>query len=149
MMVWGGLLYLRNFDIKAVVEFSLSRDRMIERLDGRVRKQSFRYIPDSKGRNRWMTLSAFYLWILSSLRRNSLRCSVRFESNLINLGEHNLGGILFEEGMLNSSDCRFVLDWITNIRVKGRWLSTTPRLRMGLFKTGQMLATGSAGSIDR
>ena len=37
MRVWGGLLYLRNFDIKAVVEFSLSRDRMIERLDGRVR----------------------------------------------------------------------------------------------------------------
>ena len=37
MMVWGGLLYLRNFVIKAVVEFSLSRDRMIERLDGRVR----------------------------------------------------------------------------------------------------------------
>ena len=115
MMVWGGLLYLRNFDIKAVVEFSLSRDRMIERLDGRVRKQSFRYIPDSKGRNRWMTLSAFYLyWILSSLRREQPSLQRSFpESNLIKRAEHNLGGILFEEGMLNSSDCRFVLDWIT------------------------------------
>ena len=49
MMVWGGLLYLRNFDIKAVVEFS-----PVAGPDDRaagwqsVRKQSFRYIPDSK-----------------------------------------------------------------------------------------------------
>ena len=122
MMVWGGLLYLRNFDIKAVVEFSLSRDRMIERLDGRVRKQSFRYIPDSNGRNHWLTLSAFYLyWILSSLRREQPSLQRSFpESNLINHDEHNLGGILFEEGMLNSSDCRFVLDWITKHSGEGQ-----------------------------
>ena len=115
MMVWGGLLYLRNFDIKAVIEFSLSRDRMIDRLEDRVRKQSFRYIPDSNGRNLWLTLSAFYLyWILSSLRREQPALQRFFpESKLINESEHNLGGILFEEGMLNSSDCRFVLDWIT------------------------------------
>ena len=35
MMVWGGLLYLRNLDFKAVIEFSLSRDRMIQSLNGR------------------------------------------------------------------------------------------------------------------
>jgi glycerol-3-phosphate dehydrogenase len=52
MMVWGGLLYLRNFDFKAVIDFSLSRDRMIESLNGRIRSQVFRYIPAANnGRN--------------------------------------------------------------------------------------------------
>lgn len=123
MMVWGGLLYLRNFDIKSVIDFSLSRDRMIDRLGDRVRSQAFRYIPASKGgRNRWVALSAFYLyWVLSSLRRGQPALQRSFpELKLINPNEHNLGAILFEEGMLNGSDCRFVLDWITKHSAEGQ-----------------------------
>jgi len=139
MMVWGGLLYLRNFDFKAVIDFSLSRDRMIESLNGRIRSQVFRYIPAANnGRNRWVVLSALYLyWVLSFLRRRRPSLEGVFpESELIKPDCQATGSILFEEGMLNGSDSRFVLDWITNHSALGQVALNHSALEGGGYSGG-------------
>jgi len=139
MMVWGGLLYLRNFDFRAVVEFSLSRDRMIQSLDGRIRTQVFRYVPDANGgRNRRLIHTALYLyWVMSFLRRRRPSLEVSFpEAELIKPDCRADGSILFEEGMLNDSDCRFVLDWITRHAAPGQVALNHAALEGGGYSGG-------------
>ncbi|MBC8245293.1 MAG: FAD-dependent oxidoreductase [Verrucomicrobia bacterium] len=139
MMVWGGLLYLRNLDFKAVIEFSLSRDRMIQSLNGRIRPQLFRYIPAANGgRNRRLVQSALYLyWALSFLRRRRPSLEAVFpEADLIKPDCRTAGSILFEEGMLNESDCRFVLDWITGHAAPGQVALNHSALEGGGYSSG-------------
>ena len=139
MMVWGGLLYLRNLDFKAVIEFSLSRDRMIQSLNGRIRPQVFRYVPAANnGRNRRLVQTALYLyWVLSFLRRRRPSLEVAFpEADLIKPDYRSAGSILFEEGMLNGSDCRFVLDWITRHSARGQVALNYSALEGGGYSNG-------------
>ncbi len=122
MMVWGGLLYLKDLDLSTVAKLSLDRDRMIERLPDRISSQYFRYLPDAgRGRSRakvWIALWIYWLMGLGSRRRP--RAEREFsELELIRPGLVE-GSLLYEEGFLKGSDARFVLSWIAPHHAPGQ-----------------------------
>jgi glycerol-3-phosphate dehydrogenase len=115
MMVWGGLLYLRNLDVATVVRLSRARDRMIRQEARWVEPCRLRYLPDATdGRSPalvWGALLAY--WLLGQGRRPRPRAEDTFtEAALLTPGAHRRS-LVFEEAMLRGSDARFVLSWIT------------------------------------
>jgi len=115
MMIWGGLLYLKNLDFATVYSFSRARDRMIATMQERVAPTSYRYIASRRGeRSRHFVHLGLYLyWMLGHFRRHRPFSETSFpELQMIREDAAN-GSLLYEESMLRRSDSRFVLDWIT------------------------------------
>jgi glycerol-3-phosphate dehydrogenase len=115
MMVWGGLLYLRNLDLPTVFRLSCDRDRMIKDLARYVSPRSYRYVPSSQGDiNPGLVRAALYFyWCVGLFRRRPPRREESFEEDsILKPGVHR-GSLVFEEAVLNSSDCRFTFDWLT------------------------------------
>ncbi len=118
MMIWGGLLYLRNLDFLTVIELSKARDAAISDLSSQVLPQPFNYIPAAKGgRDRHHVFAGLYLyWLLGSMRRKRPSMEARFRGRTL-LKENSLPlSLCYEEAALRESDCRFVLQWITPFR---------------------------------
>lgn len=116
MMIWGGLLYLRNMDIASVLGFSRSRDQMIRSLSDWISPCRFRFLPAQKGLlSKLPILSAMYFyWLLGKCNRTRPRVETCFpEKNCI---AQPCDSLLFEEGMLRCSDSRFVLRMLTDKR---------------------------------
>ncbi len=116
MMIWGGLLYLRNFDLASVFSFSRARDHMIHDISDLISPCQFQFIPARKGLlSKLPILSAMYLyWVIGCFRRK--RPCVKSCSSVISRQNANKDMLLFEEGMLHCSDCRFVLHLLTQKR---------------------------------
>src|SRR3990172_3717427 len=115
MMVWGGLLYLRNLDFPTVLKLCRDRDRMIEDMPDRVDARVLRYLPlRIGGRNKsFMHTALWFYWLISSLRRERPRSEASF-SELDLLKDRLIqGSLTYEEAVLLESDARFVLQWIT------------------------------------
>jgi len=115
MMVWGGLLYLRNLDLPTVFRLSCDRDAMIRELKDHISPKLYRYIPSIRGNlNPELVRAALsFYWIMSLFRRKPPRCEKSFEETcLLKPGVHR-GSFLYEEAVLNTSDCRFTFDWLT------------------------------------
>jgi glycerol-3-phosphate dehydrogenase len=115
MLVWGGLLYLRNLDLRAVFGFSHARDSLIRSGQEWVRPESIRYIPAANGgRNAQLVQAALYLyWTMGLFHRHAPTRELEFaERSLIRPRDH-LQSLRYEEGVLRESDARFVLHWIT------------------------------------
>lgn len=115
MMVWGGLLYLRNMDFMTVAKLSRDREAMIQRMGCEVSPTLFRYIPSrDTGWNKHLMASALYFyWMLGLCHRERPRVEESFaEKSFLKSNEHD-GSFLYQEAVLNSSDSRFVLKWIT------------------------------------
>ena len=112
MMVWGGLLYLRQFDLSTVIKLSRSRDRMVRELNAAVTPMTFRYCAQP-GRylQTAIVLAGLYVyWVLGAFRRSRPRILRDIpESDWLNEQTWVLG---YEEAMLRISDARFVLSWI-------------------------------------
>ncbi len=111
MMVWGGLLYLKNLDFLNVFKFSRDRDRRIADHAQGVKAKSIFYIPDRKhGRSSLITIIALFIYWIFSLGRRSLPRAVKYinESKLIDLSQHARRFFQFEEGFLNHSDSYLV-----------------------------------------
>jgi len=115
MMIWGGLLYLRNLDLRTVVKLSGARDEAIKSLTSHVNPVSFHYIPAAKGgRNRHhVQMALYFYWLLGGMRRKRPSVKKRFEG-LGLLGDNSSAlSLCYEEAVLRQSDSRFVLHWIT------------------------------------
>ncbi|WPB58478.1 FAD-dependent oxidoreductase [Xylophilus sp. GOD-11R] len=114
MMIWGGLLYLRTFDIASVLRLSSDRDRIIERKAGWVTPELMRYLPPAGDRRaRWLAQAGLWLyWLMSRGRRRPPRGQTVFpEAGLIRPGLVG-GALAYEEAVLGESDARFVYRWI-------------------------------------
>ena len=75
---------------------------------------------------------------MSFLRRRRPSLEVSFpEAELIKPDCRAAGSILFEEGMLNDSDCRFVLDWITRHAAPGQVALNHAALEGGGYSGGE------------
>ena len=114
MMIWGGLLYLRNFDIPSVLQLSHDRDRMILERAKEVAPRMMRYLPSSDfGRaKRWVQLGLWFYWLMGMGRRRIPRSADFFsELELIKPGLAT-GSLTYEEAFLDHSDARFVYSWI-------------------------------------
>ncbi len=114
MMIWGGLLYLRNFDLPSVFQLSRDRDRMARAMAARMSVSGMRYLPSARGSwSRRRVQAALWLyWMMSLGNRRQPAFERAFEE--LELVKPDLvdGSLLFEEVLLNSSDARFVLGWI-------------------------------------
>ena len=63
MMVWGGLLYLRNLDFMTVTQLSRDREAMIQNMGCEVSPSLFRYIPSrDTGWNKYLMAPALYFY---------------------------------------------------------------------------------------
>ena len=112
MMVWGGLLYLKNLEFGLVRRFCRARDRLIRKSGGEIETRSFTYLGlKSGGRNRlfmWLALQFYQmlsLWQRAPVRDFPLdRLCPTLDKRLFK------NGWTYEEGFLGSSDSRFALE---------------------------------------
>lgn len=141
MMVWGGLLYLRSMDFVTVAKLSRDREAMIQNMGCEVSPTLFRYIPSrDTGWNKHLMASALYIyWMLGLFHRERPRVEESFaEKSFLKNNEHDRS-FLYQEAVLNSSDSRFVLNWITGQDSdRGIALNYCP-LTDGEFHTGKKL----------
>ena len=123
MMIWGGLLYLRNFDFRTVLKLSQARDGLIGRFPGKVRVRGSCYFPENDGVwNRWFIKTGLMLyWLLGSKDRRFPKSEAEFAESAFLDGRFK-HALTFEEAVLNASDCRFVLEWILS-SINGRTLA--------------------------
>ena len=122
MMIWGGLLYLRNFDLPSVFQLSRDRDRMVRAMPSRMSASAMRYLPSARGgwSRRSVQAALWLYWMISLGRRRFPAFEARFEE--LELVKQDLadGSLIFEEVLLNSSDARFVLAWIAPHKLPGQ-----------------------------
>ena len=112
MMIWGGLLYLRNFDLPSVLHFSRARDRMILGHSESALPLVLRFVPAASGRlGKVPAMAALYLyWLLGRGRRRLPRVEAGYDE-MVRLASPR-AALCFEEAILVDSDSRFVLRWL-------------------------------------
>lgn len=114
MMIWGGLLYLKNLDFRTVYTLCRDRDNLIAHCPSRVRSQYFYYFPLRRGWQFAPLVKAgldFYRLLGGMRRGRNYQEKNPGEKPLLRT-ERFRGALAYEEGMLNDSDCRFVIDLI-------------------------------------
>lgn len=114
MMIWGGLLYLKNLDFFSVFHFSKDRDKLIKTHGKEIDPRFFRYIPNREwGRNKFLVYLALYLyWILGNFRRQKPSYQKTYQELKFLCRKKSEGSFIYQEGFLKDSDSRFVLNWI-------------------------------------
>lgn len=114
MMIWGGILYLKDLDLRTVIKLCRARDQLIEEMPGTVRAERLRYLPGRESlRNRHVVRAGMTLyWLLGSRERRFPTCEAAFaELGLLKPGRFR-DSLTVEEAVLEVSDCRFTLEWI-------------------------------------
>jgi glycerol-3-phosphate dehydrogenase len=114
MMIWGGILYLKDFHLRTVHQLCRARDQLIEQMPEKVRVESLRYLPGRESlRNRPAVRAGMMLyWLLGSFARRFPGREAAFaELEVLKAGRFR-HSLTFEEAMLKTSDCRFALEWI-------------------------------------
>ena len=119
MMIWGGLLYLKNFDVRTVRNLSVSRDRIMRSKRDWVLPGEYHFFPATLGLlSRIPALAGFYFyWALGSFARTRPRRVP--PGSLPGYISHAREALSFEEGALRPSDSRFVLHWLGRRRNAG------------------------------
>lgn len=119
MLVWGGLLYLRDWELRTVARLCASRDRLLATDAARVEPRLVRYITERGGRRRAVMQSALHAyWIVGGGRRARPRFERQFDERALLKPERVLGALTYEEAGVVASDARFVASWI--FRATGR-----------------------------
>jgi len=123
MMVWGGLLYLRNLDLRTVVSLSADRDHIIADKPDWMAPATMRYLPAvGYGRPKaWMQFGLWLYWLLGRGRRRAPTSTQQFsELALLQPGTVN-GALTYEEAFLADSDARFAFRWMASHRRAGQY----------------------------
>ena len=114
MMIWGGLLYLKDYDFFTVRKLCAARDDLLESKLGKVRTTGLRYLTGkSSPRNSHLVHAGMMLyWLMGSLKRRFPKGELEFpERDFLKSGRFR-SSLAFEEAVLKVSDCRFALEWI-------------------------------------
>ena len=122
MMLWGGLLYLRNLDFSTVFKLSADRDRIVRDKAQWARSETMRYLPTTEfGRAKWWVQSGLWLyWLIGMARRRVPGWEKTFsELELIKPGFVK-GALTYEEAVLDHSDARFVYRWLAMHQAGGQ-----------------------------
>ena len=113
MMIWGGLVYLKDMELANVWRLSASRDRMIDELGAWVRARTIHYVPIPGGRSRaWVQLCLYLYWLMCLGRRSRPRYQTRFPEQIFLHASRLTGALSYEEAVVESSDAQFVLQWL-------------------------------------
>lgn len=111
MMIWGGLLYLKNLEFFQVHKFCRARDQLISTLSDEVAPRSFTYVSSKKsGRNSLVMRAALSTYRTLALWKRAASRNVPLHTLPENFDPlHFSHGWRFEEGFLKESDARFTL----------------------------------------
>lgn len=114
MMIWGGLLYLRNWDLLTVRRLCSSRDRMLREMDDWIKPRQYRYVPLKRGgRSKALVHAALYFyWLLGGCQRLRPRRENHYSEKSFLDPQAVDGSLVYEEGIIEPSDARFVLHWL-------------------------------------
>jgi glycerol-3-phosphate dehydrogenase len=112
MMIWGGLLYMKDWELRTVASLSASRDRLIRDDPRQIQPRTVRFVPVPGGRSTVFVHAALHAyWLLGLARRHRPQYVRDFpERAMLNHGGVP-GALTYEEASLDS-DARFVLSWI-------------------------------------
>ena len=113
MLIWGGLLYMKDWELRTVWSLSASRDRLVRDQPTQIQPRTIRFVPVRGGRSRALVQTALNAyWCLGLGRRARPRWERLFsERAMLNHGGPR-GALAYEEAALDTSDARFVLSWI-------------------------------------
>jgi len=113
MMIWGGLVYLKDLELATVWRLCAARDRMVAELGDWVRPCTVSYVPVPEGRSRpWAQLGLYLYWLLGHGRGRRPRHSTRYpEQAFLDPGRLR-GALHYQEAVVEPSDASFVLQWL-------------------------------------
>ena len=113
MMIWGGLLHLRHLHLATVRRLSHSRDYLIRHVGGDVQARTYRYLPRrDAGRSLLLARAAFLSYWLFGVGRHRPHLQRDFAELAFLDSSKFKASIEYEEGIVEVSDARFVLNWI-------------------------------------
>ncbi|HEV7475180.1 MAG TPA: FAD-dependent oxidoreductase, partial [Pyrinomonadaceae bacterium] len=133
MMIWGGLLYLRDFDLLTAYKLSAARDELVRNMRDSVQPRKYRYIlPAQNPGKRLLVHSALYFyWLMSGCKRSRPRLRADFdELAMLRQKRHCFE---YEEAHVPASDARFVLQWVLKTRSAEKPALNHCSLRSGLY----------------
>ena len=114
MLVWGGLLYLKNLDVGEVARLCRARDAFIAQHERRVAARHVTLLfGERPNRRPWAVRAALgAYWLLSRFQRGlPVRAAALPERAFLQQASA-VDFLRFEEGYLCRSDAQFVFDWI-------------------------------------
>ena len=112
MLIWGGLLYLKDSEFATVRALTRDRDRLVAERPGSVRARELLYVPTPGSRSRALVQGALYVyWLMGQTSRLLPRRLGAFAEQTL-LRQRDAPAYAFEEAALVASDARFVLEWI-------------------------------------
>jgi glycerol-3-phosphate dehydrogenase len=117
MMIWGNVTDLRRLSLIKVGQSCRSRENLIRTKSEWVIPHKFRLLPLKNGRKSLSAYLALYTyWLLGAGRRSIPRYQKDFSESCFLKSENFPYSFEYEEASLESSDARFVLDWILSRR---------------------------------
>lgn len=119
MLVWGGLLYLKDLELRTVLALCRDRDALMADHPEAVRPAHVAYFPGSQRRGSLrLTLALQAYWACGRFaRRRPARVAAVDEHAL--LAGDPPAAYEFDEGALVDSDARFVLGWVLAAEAAG------------------------------
>jgi len=109
MLIWGGLLYLKNLEVTTVLALTRDRDRLVAERPASVQARPLLYVPSS-GPPRVVVESALAAyWVMGAGKRARPQRLDRYDEQA-HLRD-TLPAYAIEEAALVTSDARFVLEW--------------------------------------
>jgi glycerol-3-phosphate dehydrogenase len=114
LLVWGGLLYLKNLEFGTVHQFCKARDRLLAEHSDLVDNHCLRYLPSLNGdrSSLLVRLGLYCYWMMGCTDRLFPRQAPNYPERKLLREQRFKDPLTYEEGMLRESDSRFVLDWI-------------------------------------
>ena len=139
MMIWGGILYLKNLEFNLVRKFCRARDNLIKHSNQvYTRRINFTFLKNGKRSLFIMRLSLALYRLLGLLNRSATKSTSN--TNLPSQWDKFRfnGGLSYEEGFLKNSDSQFTISWLfrnSNSNSKSYNYSTVRRIKwIGLEK---------------
>ncbi|MCL2643942.1 MAG: FAD-dependent oxidoreductase [Betaproteobacteria bacterium] len=108
MLIWGGLLYLKNFDLLTVIRLCKARKELMKDFPDAISVLNLRYLvsPSSRRTPATVLLGLYAYWFLGgfALKRPTME--------KLSPPDHHHPVLGYQEGMLRHSDSRFVIEQI-------------------------------------
>lgn len=119
MLVWGGLLYLKDLDFAAVARLSAARDRLIQDHTNQVEAQRLTFLFGKRPHRRpWAVHAGLWLYRMLALGRRNLPNQFQPSSDAAFIRDESVTKWLsVEEGHLRLSDAQFVFDFIESAQL--------------------------------
>jgi glycerol-3-phosphate dehydrogenase len=114
MMIWGGLLYLKDLRFPTVWRLCASRDRLVKEKASWVRPKQFRYLVSQNGRRGGLMMNTALhgYWMMGRCQGVRPHRSQTFPETSFLRDEAFANSFVYEEAVVDGSDSRFALRWI-------------------------------------